>query len=449
MSQGSTITFWGGLRTIGGTKVVIQEGVYRVLFDFGLAVPSGGDPFDDRLRIRPGSAGLRDLLAHGMIPPLDGLYSAAGLEPTGLKPAEAGESTQVFISHLHLDHVRLIPFLDDAVPVWMHPMSVAIHQAQEEGGKGAIRSARPVRAWEPGRPQRVGPITVTPVEVDHDIPGASGLIIETSSGTIAYSGDVRVHGMHPERTVAFMEAARQAGALALLLEGTSLGRGDPAPGYGSEPSVRVRAEAVLADSPALGICNFYHANLWRIDSLRQAAMACGRELALEPGTANIWLRTGGTEEGIRVYLTGAEMPKGAWMERMAHLVATPAEVSATQEKFLVQVSYENTNEIGDLKPRLGSVYIHSDGNPLSLSDPAQARLMRWLEIHKVVYCPVKTGGHAEPDDLHRLAEIAGCRYIFPIHSRSPELLAPRCSTQILPKLGHPYSLARLNAGRAD
>lgn len=44
------------------------------------------------------------------------------------------------------------------------------------------------------------------MHVDHSIPGAYGFIIHTSGGTIASSGDVRLHGTRPQMTE-FVEKA--------------------------------------------------------------------------------------------------------------------------------------------------------------------------------------------------------------------------------------------------
>lgn len=53
-------------------------------------------------------------------------------------------------------------------------------------------------AAEYKKPIQVGDITMEVWPSDHDAYGATGLIVKTPDKTIAYTGDIRLHGYHPD-----------------------------------------------------------------------------------------------------------------------------------------------------------------------------------------------------------------------------------------------------------
>src|SRR5699024_11739526 len=57
-------------------------------------------------------------------------------------------------------------------------------------------------------PIKVGDITLIVVPSDHDAYGATGLIIETPDKTIVHTGDIRLHGYHPDWVRQFMAAGK-------------------------------------------------------------------------------------------------------------------------------------------------------------------------------------------------------------------------------------------------
>lgn len=61
-----------------------------------------------------------------------------------------------------------------------------------------------------------------PIHVDHSVPGAYGFIIYTSVGPIGYIGDIRLHGTVPQLTRDFIESAKNAKLIALIMEGTRI-----------------------------------------------------------------------------------------------------------------------------------------------------------------------------------------------------------------------------------
>lgn len=449
MNSSPVITFHGGIDTIGGTKIFVQEGEHRVLFDFGLNFAPGGDFWGGTLEPRPGAGGLRDYITLGYAPAVDGLYRHDQAPSLGLKPGR-GETTQVFISHLHLDHMALVDRLAPEIPVWMHRESLQLFRAVAATGEPPAVPAG-ARPFEWGETIRVGPIQVTPVAVDHDIPGATALLITTSAGTVVYSGDLRLHGPRPDRVAAFVAAARATRPKILLLEGTRMGEGEPGPDRPpalSEDDVPGALLSHLSGATGkLAFLTLYPRNTYRVEGIARAVREAGRTLALSAEAAHIYLSMGGEPREILVYLREKDRgPNGdpwfltPWFEA-GLLPVDAAAVRSNPGAYLLQLFPGDLNELVDLKPEPGAVFIHSNGEPLGRFDPMWELFMRWLGHFGVELKRAPSPGHATPEDLFGVIGGIAAEVLMPIHSRLPELMHVAGQRRVLPELGATYAIA--------
>ena len=450
MTSKPIITYYDGIGTIGGTKVAVQDGEYRVIFDFGITYAPGGDFWGGKVQSRTGAARLRDMVGLGYAPAIDGLYKLGEAETLGLKPAR-DEKTHVFISHLHLDHMALVDLLGDSVPVWMHQDALRLFRAVAATGE---QPAVPVgaRGFNWGEPIQIGPIKVTPVAVDHDVPGASALLIETSAGTVVYTGDLRLHGANPELVNQFIAAAKAAHPAMLLIEGTRLGEvisPDRPPTRKEAEVAPVVAEAV-SQAEGLALITLYPRNTLRNANIAAAMPAVGRTLLLSPETASIYAGMGGDLNGVAIYQREkdkqavAEGRAPSWLLDLfasGARVLDAAAVRADQSKYLLQLFYWDINELVDLQPVPGSIFIHSNGEPLGKYDPAYELFTRWLEHFNLNLVMVPSTGHASAADLHAVVAAISPQILVPIHSKAPELMAVEGIRRNLPERGASYDIA--------
>ncbi|HLN63111.1 MAG TPA: MBL fold metallo-hydrolase [Symbiobacteriaceae bacterium] len=447
------ITFHGGIGTIGGTKIIVQEGDYRVLFDFGATYAPGGDFWGGRLQSRHGSARLRDMVTLGYTPALDGVYQPAYAATAGLKPGE-GDTTQVFISHLHLDHMALVDLIADEVPVWMHEDSLRLFQAVATTGE---KPPVPVgaRAFTWGQPIQVGPIKVTPVAVDHDVPGASALLIETSAGTVVYSGDLRTHGPHPALVEEFVKAARATNPKVLLIEGTRMGEVGAEPNPDRAPSLKEnevpgRVLEHLQECTGLALITLYPRNPLRIANIAEALPQVGRTMVLSPEMAHVYQTMGYSLEHVAVYLRAKDkqaMQHGkceSWLRTLLASGVTTVDAAAVrseQTKYLLQLFYWDMAELVDLQPVPGSIFVHSNGEPLGRFDPAFELFVHWLDHFGIALKWAPSTGHATPDALFEIIRGINPAVLMPIHSFYPERMEVEGIRRVLPELGATYDIA--------
>ncbi|HVD00154.1 MAG TPA: MBL fold metallo-hydrolase [Candidatus Dormibacteraeota bacterium] len=390
-----------------GLKFLLEYGDARCLFDFGQEHSPGRTPFSLGLEPRAGRE-LADLLAVGAAPAIPGVYAG---EPWD-------QRTHLFISHLHLDHSGLIPHLGPDVPLFYPAAVEDLRRAASDCGY--LRWREPGgKAVGDGEVVSVGPIQVRFLAVDHDLPGASGFLVETPDAAIAFTGDLRLHGLHPEVTEAFMTAVK--GVDVLIQEGVTLGMPplDPAQPPLTEAGVIAGLGRAVAESPGLVIVNCYGMNRERVAGLAEGCAAAGRTLLMEPQMAALagW-------EGVIGDLEPARREPGA---------------------HCLQLGFESLPLLIDLRPPPGSVYIPSGGAPFGSFDPRQAVADAWVERFGLANRPLNSSGHSRPADVARIVSGIRPRVVLPVHSRAPEALSVPGVESFVPQAGPTYRVADILA----
>jgi ribonuclease J len=408
MAENTGLTFLN-LGNPTGLKFAIDHGGARAMFEMGIEHAPGAMPFSLGLEPRPGRE-LPDLLAVGVAPRGTGVLGAWD------------RRTHLFLSHLHLDHVALVHCVHPDVPVYyperMEPLRDACVRA------GYLRWREPPGTPVPDRGRvRVGEIEVEFVAVDHDVPGATGFLVRTPDLALAFTGDHRWHGFHPELTERFAQAAR--GVRVLLQEAVSLGWDRPVdldpdavpePELCEEDVVRAFGE-VLERATGLVAVNLYPMNRLRVHAFGAACAARGRVLVLERQAA-----------------TMADWP--LVLEDVGAVLHRPS-------RYCVQLDFASLPTLIDLRPPAGSIYVHSNGVPLGPYDPAYRVMLSWVQALGLELVCLGSSGHSRPADVRRMVELVRPGVVLPVHSRRPEaLLVPGVPT-LVPEVGRRYTAADL------
>ncbi|MDI5967474.1 MBL fold metallo-hydrolase [Streptantibioticus silvisoli] len=416
----ASIEFWGGLGVIGGSKIVIREGGHRVMLDIGMDIPSGADLFRLPVRQRPGRE-LADRLKVGAAPAVPGLYDAAFLDE-GDPLGEATEPTAVFVSHPHIDHVGLAGYVRSDIPVHAHTDAVDVLEALTASGAGLPGGDPEWHRLSSGQRVAVGPMEVECVLVDHDVPGACGYLVRTSTGTLAFTGDIRFHGRHPGLSWAFADRAK--GCDVLVTEGTTLGWNMPAAVRG-ESDVERDFNAALAETPGLVLLSLYPRDLERVRDFLALAGVAGRTVVWPDATAD-FLRGLGVPDVVK-----AGDPQAAGLgERPGSFVVVPDPGDLPSLLDL---------PVGTGQP--DSVFVHANGEPLGPFEPRWAPFTDWLEALGIPLRQIGCSGHAVQDDLHAMVERVAPRVLFPIHTTAPTRLHPPSgTTRVIAEYGVTYGM---------
>jgi ribonuclease J len=447
------LTFYGGVKEIGGNKILLEDQDTRILIDFGMSFAKKELFYAEFLAPRVAN-GLGDFLEMGLLPDLEGIYREDLLATIGRKPQEP-ECDGVLLSHAHLDHSSYISFLHEKIPVYCGETCHLILQALHEAGSRTIESelldfkkrpiidrkssaiAREFRTFRTGQKIKIGTLEVEPIHVDHSIPGNYGFIIHTSNGTVVYTSDVRMHGTKPEMTLEFIEAAKNAKPIALISEGTRI---DLQRTNESEGKVKNHCSDIVKGTNLLVTADFNFKDVDRLRTFSTIAKETQRKLAVTLGDACL-LKYLSKDPKLNVPAPDDDdivimIPKrgtGKYQNEdydkterqfLSFQNAWNAEkLSKNQAGLITHLSFYSMGEFIDIKPERGSTFIHSLSEPFNeemLID--YQRLHNWLKHFGMGFVQSHASGHATGDEIREMVREINPHQLFPIHTEHPEMM---------------------------
>lgn len=185
-----TLTCYGGVAEIGGNKILLEDGRWRLFFDFGRSFARYGKYFDGVFLSERPQRGLLDLLALEVIPPLPGLLRndlVPVFDPTTLniiEEAPAGKQRKsrqrvevsqsaiaafwhywedrlpdafrdlrrarrqpvdaILVSHAHLDHIGDMAYVSPEIPAYGTRLTAFICKAMSDmtNGRGGAAEVK-------------------------------------------------------------------------------------------------------------------------------------------------------------------------------------------------------------------------------------------------------------------------------------------------------------------
>lgn len=405
----------------------------------------------------------------------------------------------VLLTHAHLDHSGYISFLKPSIPVYSTAVTAFIAKAIQDSGRSGLEqqicyfspttwgppedwkqpalfskskvkqqrqfciadksleslSVDALQFWASGfweKATRQKELISCPLNphsgcsfnllcfpVDHSIPGACAWGIETNSGWIIYSGDLRLHGKRAALTQKFIEEAARLRPRALILEGTNVGRDTNV----TEREVYENALKAIAKAESLVIADFYARDVDRLLTFLQIARDTNRKLAILPKDAYL-LKTMrllepeipdiARDSNIVIYQdTIAKVD--SWVRNICKecdsKIVLAEDVSSAQDKFILCFSFLDINELPSIRPKPGSLYVFSSSEPHDEEQEIDfRRLHEWLEYFgiKAFGLPVESNGEwSIPDEekgLHASGHACSPDLLSVVHGIKPEILIP-------------------------
>lgn len=465
--QEGKLTFFGGVAKSGGVQVLYGKEKQAVMFDFGVEHSSLLFPkqvtLHDPVGATPGRE-LRQYLLSGMTAPLFELYDEEQMR--GLNWAKVRsiwgdaefpqyEQISLFISHMHTDHMALLPYANPNLPVYTNHDSYALFKGMVAGGHTADTKAK-IQPCDDLSVIDLGEFTMQVVETDHNATGASGLIIDDGTHTIAYTCDWRRQGKHPEKIDRFIELCREKQIDVLITEGTRL-QEDPAaevPVQMTEDELLSRFSDIVSGAEGLVYLQMSPRDLERMANMIMLAAEQGRKVVMEASQALIWHAA--NEAGVRILeghpalkeqivVVDATVQEG--ME-IPYDIISLEEMAEHKDAFVYFYKFPDLAHIIELETlgssKAKSHFIQSDyAVKLNHKDVA-----KFLNAYNIEGHALSNGGHAHPDAIADLIERISPKAVITLHSKFPQSQNTRGVKAYYPEKGETVSVSSIIAAAA-
>ena len=515
------INVYDGAQGIGGNKILFEADGTSLMLDFGLNFKTNGIFFDDYLKPRS-HQGIWDYVEFGIVPPLAGIYRDELIPDTAesrhikLGALPNGKIDGVFISHAHADHIGCLGFLREEIPIYTGLTTAIIMKAIQDMSKmsdpgqeicytksrelkngalkavsGQCRQQRPFRVldrseipdeakkyWQAhyaktgspyseqlcplaGHDMKMGALPVRYWPVDHSVPGAGALAIQTSSGWVVYSGDLRLHGKQGPLTERFFEEAAQLKPFAMITEGTHPTTDKT---IRTEQEVKESILRVATGDKSkrrLIIADFGGRNIERLEIVAAAARASGRKLVVTAKDAFLvkHLIGAGTYSSLKdsflVYQPKKAKAESLWeAEAVCEFGAVHSEeIRKKPGDYILCFSYYDFSNLPDIQP-YGAIYIYSSSEPFN--EEAQIdfeRLKAWVQKYKMEWAggsdwgeegEFHASGHIDGFGLKKMIDTIRPQILLPIHTETPEFFEQFAGPElkvIFPQNGQEIRLA--------
>lgn len=461
----NTLYFYGGLDTTGGVHVIYKHNNIGLLFDAGIS-HSGlfRAPFihlNDPIKPTYGLE-IEQYLLSKMAPPILDLYDQTAIRRVTekdlltlweLEHLPSFEKMYVFISHMHQDHMALLPFLSEKVSVFMHEHSYLIYQAMVEADYYLDTKAN-IRTFSSDQHIPLDGFSLQTVEVDHNILGASGFILHSDKKKIAFTADWRMNGRHPQKMEHFISACKEASVDLLLTETTKLSPQSMESSIPnkSEAAVMKQLEELLEKQQGLAYLLALPLDIERLAEIIQIADRQKKKLVLDEQIATFWYRIRqdtsifqemdnfSAAEGRVVRVLSQQHTKLKCPYQQIAL----EDIVMNKQHYIFHLTFSSLPLLIEME-RLGkrenrSIFIHANS-------PADNHILQtWLNTFDISYRNISNSGHAAFQDIIQLTDKINANVVIPVHGKHANLLKQVKENVYLPAYGEEIVLDKLLRG---
>lgn len=349
---------------------------------------------------------------------------------------------------------------------------------------------RPYQLLDAHAPTQIGAFSVEAIPVDHSLAGCCAFLIRGPSGrTLFYTGDVRFHGLYSLGPNSISERLRgrttDLRPDILITEGTRITDATT----DDESDVRRRLHEVVSSTPGLAIVDWAWKDTARFQTVASVAKETGRILCANPKLLALWSTLSAHDPNefppldtlgdIRAYLERSdtltyspadyqasphklgpflrwdlddkELARRAWesrnsggligcsqLEYLTNAVRA-YDIARDPSKYILQAGYFDIQELIDIDPPPGSVYVRAATEPFSDEMRLdEAKLKNWLQRFGVIasdeqFPRTHVSGHASGTDLLEWIREMRPSNVIPVHTEHPEVFTNELSgTAVIP-----------------
>ena len=391
---GIKIAFLGGLNEVGKNMTLYECGDDMLIVDCGLAFP---EP---------------DMLGVDLVIP-DFTYVEEN----------ADKIKGIFITHGHEDHIGGLAYLLKRVNIPVYGTKLTIGLIENKLAEHKILDIVSLNVIKPKDKIKLGCFEVEAIHVNHSIPDALALAINSPAGLILQTGDFKIDTTPIDGDV--IDLARIAklgekGVLCMLSDSTNAQR----PGFtASEKTVGESFERLFqkADGKRLIVATFA-SNIHRVQQIIDVAKSVGRKVALSGRSLENVVETASrlgylnVPEGI---LVSIDMVSRYPDDKLV-IITTGSQGEPMSALYRMAFSEHRRVEIGS-----GDYVIISatpiPGNEKTVGKVVDELLKRGAEVVYEKMYDVHVSGHACQEELKLMLSLAKPKFFIPVHGEQKHL----------------------------
>lgn len=435
---------YGGVNEVGGNCFLLESNNTKILLDFGRSFKREGTYFEGFLLPRT-HQGLKDFLEFDILPKIQGFYAQKfAIDDEFTKPSIHA----CFLSHAHLDHFGNLNLLHEDIPIYMGETTATIIQSIQDTTRTRFRQPyirqatadypSNVRTFRTGDIIQIPDFEVTPIHVDHSLPGSYGFILEgNKERIIGYTGDLRLHGWREDLTQDFIEIAKKKNLNALLIEGTNINEDFDM----NEKKLQEELADSMAKTDGLAIANYSLRDIDRFRSFYFSAKKNGRKLLINIKQAYL-IQLLQDDPHLEIpslddpYIEIYKRPKRKyyqWEQKLFENYKMVEFPSFDQTEYVFHCDFWNLTDLIDIQPQpKESTYFYSHGEPFDEEGLIDYnRMMEWIRHFHLDFKQYHASGHAPRSDLKRIVDEIQPQFMIPIHTEHPEMYRELVDVPIL------------------
>jgi len=453
------LTFYGGIREIGGNKVLLENKNTAIFLDFGKTYHESSKYFEEFLNPRV-VHGLKDYLELGLLPKKQGIYREDLIKILNKerenqiyysKPKING----ILLSHGHLDHAGYISFLDPQIPVYTSKNTMAVLKAfrisrpkslENEILELSLRDIEDPRKRKKRRRKfkiinsqeafSIKNLEIIPIEIDHSVPGACMFLIKTSKGNILYSGDFRLSEIKQSEKKKIYSFLKKSKIKAFICEGTRIKEQSIL----REEEVYKKALDTIKKINGLVVVDYSIGDVIRFKTLLKIAKKTKRVIVLPYNYFNyiavlkkegILKEKGIKEEDLQnvVLYAKRKITFKKWERDLLknYKTCNSEDVKKNKRNFMLVLNFYQVQELIDIKPGKESYYLRAITEPHNEEmEISEERFVNWIKhfnmqgLKNGKFERAHISGHISGKELAEFIQKIQPEIVIPIHTEFPE-----------------------------
>lgn len=324
----------------------------------------------------------------------------------------------VVLTHGHLDHIGAIPYVLPKLgfpDVYGMPLTIGFVKKQITEFKQTEQAK--LHTFKPEETLKLGCFKVSFFRVNHSIPDAVALVIETPVGRIVHTGDFKFDAT-PNRDqkpidLRAIGAIGKKGVLALISDSTNALE----PGHTvSEKVVGENLENIIKNTKGRLVVASFSSLIGRLQNIMDAAQKCNRKIFIS-GRSMI------TNVKIAQQLGYIQVPKGLIIDIRKMKKYKDSEIIAlttgSQGEDFAALARIATNDHAHVRIRKGDTIVISAspiiGNEAAIIKVINRLAKKGARIITNKQMPIHTSGHAKQDELMEMINLIKPKYLIPEH----------------------------------